>query len=168
MSSEYKPWSTIRTKVVGVTMGDEAETRQLAIQTIKEHWEDRPRWFLDLVPDPDNPFDPSAIRVMCDVPDIGRVQIGFIQNAETRCGFCNRTFPKWPKVKGSNTTQCPVCGSEQLHRDGLATKVSQAMIDQPNESFYGEVLSITGGEEGKESYGLNFEIKRVYKKKVQT
>ncbi len=165
MSNDYAPFKEVRTKIVGVTMGEDAETRQLAIRTIGEHWDGEARYFLDLVPQPDNPFDADAIRVMAEVPGMGRVQLGFVSNSACLCGFCGKDYPSWPKVKGEKVTQCPVCSSDQLRPDGLATKISQLMREQPNENYYGEILSITGGTEDKPTSGCNFAIKRAYKRK---
>lgn len=163
--NNYAPFKEIRTKVVGVTMGEDAETRQLAIKTIGEHFDSSKRWFLDLVPEWDNPYDGDALRVMTDVPGMGRVQLGFVSNSEAVCGFCGKDFPSWPKVKTVRLEQCPQCSSDKLRRDGLATKVSQLMRQDPAANYYGEVLSVTGGTEDKPTSGLNFAIRKAFPKK---
>jgi hypothetical protein len=170
MNNDYAPWKEIRTKVVGVTMGDDADTRQLAIKTIGEHFDPNKRWFLDLVPEPDNPYDENALKVMTDVPGMGRVQLGYVSNCEITCEFCGKEYPKWPTVRDSKgktvkSEQCLVCSSDRLKRDGLATRMSQQMRRDPQGNYYGEVLSITGGTEDKPSSGCNFAIRKAYPRK---
>jgi hypothetical protein len=163
--SDYTPFKEIRTKVVGVTMGLDADTRQLAIRTIGENLETRVRWFLDLVPEPTNEYDRDALQVMSDVPGMGRVQLGYVSNCEITCGFCGKGFPKWPMEKGKKIDLCPTCGSTELKRDGLASMMCRVMRQDPAANFYGEVLSVTGGTDDKPSCGLNFAIRKAFPKK---
>lgn len=167
--SNFAPFKEIRTKVVGVTMGDEADVRQLAIKTIGEHFDPDKRWFLDLVPEPDNAFDRDALRVMTEVPGMGRVQLGFVSNSEITCGFCGANFPTHPKEKVNGKLEkvenCPTCGSTELKRDGLATKMCKLMRQDPTANYFGEVLSVTGGTEDKPTSGLNFAIRKAFKKR---
>lgn len=163
--SNYSPFKEIRTKVVGVTMGDDADTRQAAIKAIGESFDEDERWFLDLVPEPDNPYDKFAVRVMTNVPGMGRVQLGYVGNAEVKCGFCSKEYPSWPKRNGVALDGCPNCSSDNLQRNGLATQLCKLMAADPTANYFGEILSITGGTEEKPTAGCNFAIRRAHKPK---
>jgi hypothetical protein len=162
MSSTLAPFKEIRTRVTGVSSGLDAETRQLALEIIRESLIPKERWFLDLVPQWDNEYDSDAIQVMTEVPGMGRVQIGFIKNPETICDFCHHQHTSYPKEG-----KCSGCGrgKDSLRRNGLASQISQLMREDPTANYYGEILEVTGGEGAKANFGCNIVIKKQWKKK---
>jgi len=163
----WNKFESVNTAIAGVMSGPEAETRQLALGLIKDNLAERiaadpkdKRFFFDLVPQWDNPYDSDAIQVMADVPGLGRVQLGYIRNSDTICDFCTHVMERFPTSK-----KCPKCHrTDHLRRDGLATKVSSAMREDPSCRFYGEVMQVTGGVDGK-CFGCNFVVRQVIKKK---
>lgn len=166
----FSKFQSCNTAIAGVMSGPEVETRQLALGMIKESVAQRiaadpkdKRFFFDLVPEPENPFDSAAIQIMADCPGLGRVQLGYIRNSDTICDFCNCAMERFPTSK-----KCQQCKrTDHLRRDGLATKVSAAMQADPHARFYGELLQVTGGADGK-NYGCNLVIRQVieHKKKA--
>jgi hypothetical protein len=168
---------TVRTSVAGVAMGDEivdeqgkkVKARQVAleylrklVEQMKEEGERRPV-ILALVPEPTNKFDHNAIQVFADIPELGgRTQLGYVRNRDTTCGYCLREFPKYPA-----DGVCPVCKrSDHLDRKGLASRLSEAMKEDPNCRYYAELMEVTGGVGEKANFGCNIEIRR-YKKRTQ-
>jgi hypothetical protein len=149
-----EPLEQIYTKISGTMSGDDAATRQTALATLAEMDEmQRPKW-LDLVPQWDNPFDGDAIQIFIDHPTLGRVQLGFVKNSDTICDFCGNEMERFPQ-KG-----CPRCKhSDQLRRNGAATRLSQEMRRDPSAQFYGAITDITGGKDGK-NFGCNVVIRR--------
>jgi hypothetical protein len=147
----------VKTKVVGVSADS---TRQLALRKLAElPISKRPR-IVSLVPEPDNAFDPCAIRVLIDHPDLGRVQLGYIKNAETGCSRCGAVYPSYP-TEG----KCGRCGEKDtLQRQGLASEIAAIMRGDPHISFYAEILDIGGGSDGKAFYGMNIQIRQVVTK----
>jgi hypothetical protein len=166
MASKF---TQVYSKVVGVCSGDEAETRQLALRLVKEHWSERERWYADLVPDPENPYDSDAIQLISDVPTLGRTQLGFVSNSQRTCDFCRTDFDTAPKGD-----RCPKCGEkETIRRNGLASQLCRAFQEDPHLLFYAEINAITGGPEPNakpdakaKSFGANIMI-RGYVKKEQ-
>jgi hypothetical protein len=156
--------SDVRTTITGVMSGPEAKLRQMALAILGEQIAEEPTnrkiRYVDLVTEWDNPYDGDAIRVMADIPDLGgRVQLGYVKNAQTLCNFCQRQLERNP-----TSGICPECGTKgQLERVGIATKLSQAMRADPNSRWYAEILEITGGKDGK-NYGCNLRIAKVWKK----
>lgn len=149
------PFEKIKSRIAGVNSGDEAETRQDALRRIREWMEEHPNepvW-LDLVRDPDNPYDPeNAIQVMCNVPDLGLTQLGFVRNADNTCQTCDRSFSRFPE-----DGRCPRCGSSDLERIGLAKKLRMSMDADPDLYWFGRIMEVTGGNtsKGKPTYGAN-------------
>lgn len=164
----WSKFEAVSTSIAGVMSGPEASTRQLALSMLKESLAKRiaddpkdKRIFFDLVPEPDNEFDPDAIQVMADVPGLGRTQLGYIRNSDTVCDFCEHAMERFP-AKGV----CPKCKrADHVRRDGLATRVAQVMREDPECRFYGEVMQLTGGPQGggKEDkcFGCNFQVRQV-------
>jgi hypothetical protein len=176
-------FEAINTKIVGVTMGPEGSTRQLALEKIRQHWSERERWFVDLVPEPDNPFDSCAVRCLVDVPGMGRTQVGYIRNSGM-CNFCKYEPERFPS--GETEPTCPQCNNRgTLKRNGLATHLTECMEADPHLHLYGEIQQITGGpgpddevfDEAnngvplkvpgtgkKKSYGCNIQVKGYIRK----
>ncbi len=165
-----------RTNLAGVSMGDEVDDgtgkrikiRQLALKYLKEQIEKAraergrtPAVFLDLVPEPENPFDPDAVQVLTNIDKLGgRTQLGYLRNADTHCSFCLRDHPKFPTNPKTGTPQCPVCKrGDHLERRGLATRVAALMREKPRASFSALLLEVTGGTDVKGHYGCNVEIR---------
>lgn len=165
-----KVLDTVRTSVAGCAMGEDIEIeggktmkyRQLALKFLAHYRAQDPsrRILLSVVPDPENKFDPNALQLITDIPEMGgRVQLGFIRNAGTVCGFCLREFPKFPPGG-----KCPACGrNDHLERKGLATQLAEAMRANPTLKYYAEVLEVTGGTQEKAHYGCNIEVRRYTK-----
>jgi hypothetical protein len=161
--ASWSKFESVNTSVAGVMSGPEVATRQLALSMIKENIEQRiaadpkdKRFFFDLVPEPENPYDADAIQVMADVPGLGRVQLGYIRNSDTICDFCEHMMERYPTSK-----KCPKCQrTDHLRREGLATRVAAVMRENPSCRFYGEVLQVTGGVDGK-CFGCNFVVRQV-------
>lgn len=143
----------IYSKISGVQSGPDSEIRQEALEAIRELKEAGQRVYVDLVPQWENPYDGDAIAALVNLPEIGRTQIGFIKNSTTQCDFCHHTHARFPKAG------CIQCGhTDQLRRDGIATRLSAEMRKDPDVRFYAEVSEVTGGR-GK-SFGLNIVIRR--------
>jgi hypothetical protein len=155
-----EPLEQIYTKISGTMSGDDAETRQTALATLAEIEEkQRPKW-LDLVPQWDNPYDGDAIQIFIDHPTLGRVQLGFVKNSDTVCDFCQHEMERFPQKGKDGVSRCPRCKhSDQMRRDGAATRLSQEMRRDPSARFYGAISDITGGKDGK-SFGCNIVIRR--------
>jgi hypothetical protein len=147
----------IPTSIAGVNSGPEAETRQDALRRLArlQQEQDRPIW-LDLVRDKENPADPDAIQVFANVPELGRVQLGFVRNADCTCELCDKNFARFPEGG-----VCPKCGAGRVIRCGLASKICRKMEADPSLAFYGQVLQVTGGQpsQGKNQWGCNILIR---------
>jgi hypothetical protein len=157
----------IRTAVSGVSSGPEADLRQAALAILQEAMKENPtqRYFLDMVPEPDNPYDVDAIKLMLDLPALGgRMQLGYVKNAQTRCTFCDQALERNPA-----SGICPHCNHQgQLVREGIASKLAPAMRSSSTDRWYCEITEITGGTGNKKSFGCNIRIAKVYQRKPQT
>lgn len=91
-----------------------------------------------LVPEPDNKYDPDAVRVMVHLP-AGPVQIGYLPNKVFACRMCGRTY------KPRSPVEC-LCGSTSFIRAGIASLVARNMRAGIN---YRVELEIIGGSDGK-------------------
>lgn len=145
------PPEELYTKVVGVMMGPTVggePTRQIAVREMKK----KGIRGLELIREPDNPFDKYAIAVYGDY-GYGRVQIGYISNKDK---FCPGSFKK---CEGEYDLRglCKTCKA-MPDRDGLATKLS-GYIDQ-GIRYRAEVAQYTGGSNDK-NHGMNIRITRV-------
>lgn len=151
------PPETVRTKVVGVTMGPKANGRA-ARQVYLEKMKSENVRALELVREPTNEYDPNAIKVMSRIAGM-RIHLGYIKNSNRICSGCGREYEKTPAQPGiplAEQQQCPEC-KIPLTYSGLATELSN-WIDQ-GYGFAASVLEFTGGE-GK-SRGCNIEIRRL-------
>ena len=150
----------IHTKIAGVCSGDR-DTRQAALEELADLRNANPdqKVYLDLVPHPENPYDPDAIAIFVNLPDLGRVQLGFIQNANTRCTFCDYRHERFPK------NGCVRCGrTDSLEREGLATRIAAEWRGDPEANFFAELLEVTGGTDSK-NFGANILVRKAFKRK---
>lgn len=141
-------------KVAGVSSGPKAESRQKCLAFLSRYLK-VPRSNpveLRLVPEPENPYDPDAIRVEFEYGEGEFFHLGYIPNSDTICRECNEMFERHP---GGNS--CPNCGRKgHLERHGTATRIN-------NVSGYrgvrkvANVTEITGGLDGK-SLGCNIAV----------
>ncbi len=130
----------IFSKLSGVMSGPDADLRQEALEEIRDMKAAGKRVYIDLVPQWDNPYDSDAIAAFANLPESGRTQIAFLKNSTTHCDFCRHTHERFPK------NGCARCGhTDQLRRDGVATRVSAEMRQHPEARFYAEVMEVTGG-----------------------
>lgn len=159
----------VPTRVVGTTMD---ATRQLAVRTLFELPASKRPKLLYLVPEPENPHDPFAVRVLVDHPTLGRVQIGYVKNSEVHCLLCKSVYTTEKRTDGGGSQlpklpadgKCARCGdSEHLERHGLAWQICRWMEEYPDTVFYGDGVTFTGGGEGKANIGVNFVIRQVCK-----
>lgn len=139
-------------KVAGVTSGPKAESRQKCLRFIRQVM-DMPQWQssirLRMVPEPENPHDPDAIRVEFEYEQGKYFHLGYIPNSDTICRECNAQFERHPQ-----SGACPECGRKgHLERMGTATRIK---------SYFGgevqaRVTEVTGGENGQ-SLGCNIAL----------
>ncbi len=146
----------VRTSIAGSNSGPEAEERQEALQYISKYMEKRETpFFIDLVPDPENKFDPNAIQLIADVADMGgRIQLGYVRNRPS-CNYCHREFTGSSLKIGE---ECPNCRRGKVERVGLASKLAESMRN--GNSFYAQVDQVTGGTGEKTLRGCNLIIRR--------
>lgn len=147
----------IVTSIAGVNIGDDRQLRQEALQILQEHKQQHPKdaVFLDLVPEPENPFDKDAIQVLVNIPELGgRVQLGYIRN-RPQCPWCNREFKSEEVGR-----RCPNCHQGTITRDGLASQLRRTQREDPTRHYYGMVSEVTGGTGAKTIYGCNIIIKQ--------
>lgn len=149
MPREFDP---IHTKIAGVMSGVDAAMRQEFLIEIRESQAYDEPVYLQLVPEPDNPYDANAIRVYYDHPELGRAQLGYLKNSTTMCDLCGYFHERFPSAG------CQRCGDkEHLRRDGVATRIANEMRDDPSAHFYAVLQEITGGGNGR-SFGCNIKI----------
>lgn len=141
------------TRVAGAMSGPEWESRQGGLKELRETLDQGIHVVLELIPEPENPYDTDAIRVECVLARAGRVQLGYVKNSNGFCDLCHKPFERFPK-------RCPGCRhSDYLRRDGAATRIATALREEPGLQIYGEVLEVTGGTEDKQSFGCNIIVK---------
>jgi hypothetical protein len=151
---------SFNSNVSGVQSGPEAATRQRALSILKEELAQGRRVYLDVVPDEENAFDRDALQILVDAPGMGRVQLGFVRNSQTRCDFCGTETDRFPQSKKGQPPACARCGhSDQLVRIGLASKLAAQLREFADLRVYGEVLQITGGSQEKPSMGCNIMLR---------
>jgi hypothetical protein len=144
------------TRFAGARSGPEATVRQAALDEAQRLVAAGKVVPLLLIPEPENPFDPDAIRCELALPAIGRVQVGYVKNSSGICGYCQKPFVRYPKV-------CSGCRhSDYLSRDGAATKISAALRACPEIQLVGYILEVTGGTEEKPTFGGNIRIELIY------
>lgn len=147
-----------RSSISGVMSGDSWDTRQECLKEIKEVMEmSKKAVFLDIVPEPTNPYDRDALQLFFNSPTFGRTQIGYVKNAQTLCDFCGMDFERYP-----TSGKCKRCGhgEEDLKRNGLASKIAKELRADPTCHFYAQVIQVTGGI-GQKNLGCNIIIRRV-------
>lgn len=139
------------TKISGVTSGPLAERRQKALTFLQECYRvPGMRCYVDLVPEPDNPYDPDAIKVM-----LGEFHLGYVKNSDTICSSCCSVFERHP------SGACPACGRMgTLERCGTATQLMKYFRDNVETPGFwmpdAYISEVTGG--GEKSYGANLYI----------
>jgi hypothetical protein len=138
-------------KVAGVTSGPTAQSRQNCLEFIKKVGllpldVSIP---LRLIPEPENPHDPDAVRVELEYEPGKFFHLGYIPNSDTICRECGEMFERHP---GGNS--CPNCGRKgHLERHGTATRIKEHFKDEVR----AKVTEITGGKDGQ-SLGCNISI----------
>lgn len=105
---------------------------------------------LVLEPDPKNPFDPDAIKIMFEWSGGKLFHLGFVPNAKSHCEGCGEWFDRHPGA-------CPNCGNKKVARWGTATVLSEMIASTPGLKPWAVVTEVTGGTEGK-SLGANIAI----------
>lgn len=139
----------IHSKVAGVSSGPYADGRQAMLKYIAEH-PDR-HWHLKLEPEPDNPYDADAIKVMVYSPNGKLCQLGYVTNSLTICTRCSKSYERHPGT-------C-ACGEEDyLCRYGTATKLSKLIRE--GVKLEAAISEITGQTDGR-SYGCNIVVDQV-------
>lgn len=149
----------IRTSVAGTNSGPERAERQQALGQIAQIMAETGQpFFLDLVPDPENKWDPNALQLIANLPEMGgRFLLGYVRN-RPGCDYCNREFTATTLQIGDT---CPNCLRGQIQREGLATRLSTELRkNEPGVSYYAEVMEITGGVGEKTLRGCNIVIRR--------
>lgn len=142
---------SIHTKAVGVNAEPDrqrtlAEAQRLGIRTGQ------------LVPEPDNPYDCYAVRVLLPFAD-GPRMIGYLPSRLWVCEQGHNQVTTRPPTRCLN----PRCSSVRFERRGLAREISENLL---RGARYQVRVRITGGdrletpEEGRESkvYGCNLEL----------
>lgn len=149
------PPDTISTKVVGVMAGELTESfndpnKQVPYpQRFIEIMRSMNVKSVDLVPEPDNPYDESAIAVYASVPI--RKRFGYISNKQRICTECATT------LESSSSDVCPNCGGK-LIRIGTATQLS--LWRKKGVEYVAEIAKYLGGENGLNS-GVLLTLKRI-------
>ncbi len=138
--------------ISGTISGPEAGRRQQALRILEESGIDPV--ILEVVPEPENPYDPDALGLWTEVPSMGRVQLGYVPNARSVCDFCCSTYQRHPG-------QCRTCKrKDHLRRTDTASKVAPAIRKDPGSEWYAELVEFTGGEEERPSRGAMIVIRR--------
>ena len=70
---------------------------------------------LQLIPEPDNQYDPDAIAVYCTY------KIGYVPNKGYTCANCNGAI-------ALSSSCCPKCNSEEWIKGGLATRIKLSKV----------------------------------------
>jgi hypothetical protein len=143
-------------KVAGVTSGPTAQSRQNCLEFIKKVGllpldVSIP---LRLIPEPENPHDPDAVRVELEYEPGKFFHLGYIPNSDTICRECDKMFERHP---GGNS--CPNCGRKgHLERFGTATRIKEHLPAPGNSvDLWAVVTEITGGKDGQ-SLGCNIGV----------
>lgn len=108
---------------------------------------------LRLEPEPDNPHDPDAIKVIFEYESGRRFHLGYIPNSDTLCRECGAQFERHPQ-----SGACPECGRKgHLERCGTATRIKPEFKKGVEWTVWAIVTEVTGGE-GEQSLGCNIAI----------
>ena len=117
--------SSWRNSVSGTTFGENKANIDILHKSLKAMMErtgrtDMPHFALILVPDPDNRYDPKAIKIFYKAQLYGNKQIGHI-SARRYCPLCNRQkqgngYPGYGREVLEN---CPVCDAPLMGADNV-------------------------------------------------
>lgn len=164
MSKEYLEETP--TAIAGVThCNEDGTSRQKILEYCKVH----KIGSFELEREPNNKFDPNAVAVVATLvskrdPSVTkRVKVGYIRNRRWVCVVCGMPFE--PSRGEEPPAQCE-CGCVEFERDGLATRVAEAM--DSGITYAVKVEQYTGGDgtgdDGKpKNIGCNIRIVRISK-----
>lgn len=147
------------TKIAGTMSGPTAVARQSCLKFIQRvldlpctsFYTDDGRMRLILEPEPDNPHDPDAIKVLFEYRNGEYFHLGYIPNADSICRECGTEYERWP-------VNCRVCENEEVERIGTATRLRSFFAEQEDGGglLNAFVEEVTGG--GEKALGCNISI----------